>query len=644
MSSYSAEIRSLDAVREFVALTGSLLSCNLIVKVGLGLSPVLAPLGSAFLQDWSWSLVLSALGLIFFWCFAGRALALRVSDFRLALIFVVLSALGAALMPAIQDFSWDGQWYHLHRVAFLAPPEGIENLPAASHSLPAITYPMIVDNLRALAVSIFAPDRLFSGIALNAAMVLVGAIYWIRYGYFLHPLLRPIAAASPVAAAQIFTYYIDGFLAVYGAMALLLILLVGLELFGCFELIELGHSPEGFEAIVASLMLRYLVIFLAGGLMFAESKFSFFLNLLILAVPCLVVLSLLAFRGHGAALWRAFFAGSMARIAMGGVRLPLLVLAAFCLLIIANPYALILKEIVVGSTDTPFSWPILKGLSTVTFRDQMTGEIAQTPALMRFFVAQFLTFLPVDKYSPQFQDGSWVSNLARSWSIVDARGAGFGVGALVIFWLASGLSVHTLISHRFGAGLSGPMKLDVARFDGLMKKRILLKRILGFSFLAQILISSIYGLGWWARINPIPYATGCLLIMIFFSAPGGSDFDIVRYMCGLSLLLMVANLAFPAAQTLRYNLFISGQNFRRDSMPLVSAAMALKPQRLTLVADVDPLSVIPVDAHALSAAIKLQALDRSGRLSIRFVNSERCPAAREVPPASSPWWFYRYCP
>ena len=418
-------------------------------------------------------------------------------------IFIPFLIVGPFVFDRFQDFSSDGQWYHLDRVTLFPINLRVAGAESLISGGPAVIYPLLIDNLRGLSLSLLRTGP-FSGVSVNFAMAASGMCFWYRHCHFLPKWARLIPPICSVASYQMLTYYTDGSIAILSSIVFLTSVLFALE--------SASRLSSGVfnSAVCASV---------ATGLLFAQLKFSF---------PYLVVAAAAPLAGAFFVLASGVFRKKDRPGAGGGAATPWLYAVAIILsstLALGNPYFLLLKGLLGFSSYDQFSYPTIQRWANAAFGlqlDQIFG--ANTSPLTYFFRANILAIWPggpnlIDQDIHAFP--MLVARLVARIAVEDARFSGFGPLSFVVLICALWFAASGLLS----------------------AKRSRIAPILAVSFLLQFALAVIYPLGWWPRMSPAVYTTACVIVLSELSR--GGSFLKPKIAASLCVALMAMSIAVP---------------------------------------------------------------------------------------------------
>ena len=361
--------------REFCTFCFFILAIDAVSKFLL--LPSMQSLNANLGHDWLATLIAQTLGLALLGFLLGYIARPKIDVIAMPCLFLTVVVLASPFVSSFQDFSADGQSYHLGRVALFPVDWNIGNILLATQRGPAISYPLLTDNIRGLQISILGSGP-FSGVAVNIAIVACGIYFWVRHCSFLRPALRLIAALSPVAASQLFTYYIDGFIAVFGGMLFLACLLPSVFK-DCNGAPANANRRHMHRLIALTLVLSLLVL--------SQLKYSFAFLFVSFSLPLPLYWTICS------------VASGSKGVVPVTCKIDSLVLAcalAFPLaLMLSNPYFLIMKSSISGVDYSYFRLSTLEDMAASAFGPANVAEkLRETPAIFRFLQADILSIWP----------------------------------------------------------------------------------------------------------------------------------------------------------------------------------------------------------------------------------------------------------
>ena len=328
-------------------------------------------------------------------------------------IFMFGTLLFAPLLAWVHDFSADGQWYHLFRTLMVGggSPDSLAALPIAGQptSLPAARataiYPLLPDNLRGVFLLPLGQGNPYQLVSMNLALLLAALAFWLRYATFLPSLARAALGISPIAVTQLFTFYIDGFIACVCSMLFLVSLLSLLEM----------RQAAGAGKGCPSAGLTWECLAVTSALLL-QCKYS---------GAYVILLALLPFAASGQGREHLRALGALAR----GRGAALKALALCCLLF--NPYAFTLLSALGLEAFNSFSVANISAILATIWLN-MEAQYVDLPHWALFFKSHFLSLAPHGR--PTSLSGA--EALLVLALDPDIRFGGFGVLALTPLWAA----------------------------------------------------------------------------------------------------------------------------------------------------------------------------------------------------------------
>ena len=464
-------------------LDGMAKVCMTPYAPGFMQAPPLAWMGTAAVQ----TMAATAVFLGFF------SQSIRARHLASCLVFLGVSLVAAPLLAWVHDFSADGQQYHLYRslMAGAGPtPAGwTSELPVGGV---AAIYPLLPDNVRGLLLHFAWFANPYQMVSMNFACLAATVVFWLRHAVFLPWPARLALSISPIAVVQLFTFYIDGFIACICAIAFLVALL---------SLLELRERAGTGDAAAAALPLWEFLAVTAAVLV--QSKYSGASLALLLLLPLALAPCRLDYAaGLGRLLWRRSAPPK----------------ALLLVLLLLNPYAFTLLSLA-GVDGFPLYAVAHIDELLASLATNLSAHYADWPHWLAFLKSHFFSLLPHGRPSS-------LAEPAASLQLAldpDARIGGFGVLASVFFWLALGLAIARLALKRFRQAEG-----DLA----------FLGRILALTFLAATLLLLFVPYAFWARYIPLYFlfaATLLLLGLLGWGSARGRALALGLYLAWLAL-------------------------------------------------------------------------------------------------------------
>lgn len=447
-------------------LDGMAKICMTPYAPGFMQAPPLAWIGTAAVQTMAATAA--------FLCFLSQSMqgpSIQIRHLASCLVFLAVSLLAAPLLAWVHDFSADGQQYHLYRslMAGAGPtPAGwARELPVGGV---AAIYPLLPDNVRGLLLHFAWFDNPYQMVSMNFACLAATLVFWLRHAVFLPWPARLALSISPIAVVQLFTFYIDGFIACICAMALLVVLLSLLEL-------RQRRADAGDPATGALPLWEFLAVTAA---VLVQSKYSGVYLALLLLLPLAL------------SPCRRDYAAGLARLLWRKSALPKALLLGLLLL---NPYAFTLLSLA-GADSFPLYAALHIDELLASLTTNLSAQYADWPHWLAFLKSHFFSLAPHGRLS-SLEEPAASLQLALD---PDARIGGFGALSSVFFWLALGAAIATLAGRRRSHQAEGDLAF--------------LGRVLALTFLAATLLLLFVPYSFWARYIPLYFLFATSLILL----------------------------------------------------------------------------------------------------------------------------------
>lgn len=547
--------------------------------------------------DWSITAGVQLAALAVIGIVALRQVAFKPTDLMPVAIGAVTAVAASALLAGFYDFSFDGQWYHEKRVLMFPAPWPIIGLDPGSVDA-AVSYPLLIDNLRGLLVSAIGTGA-NRGVAVNVGLAATALYFWQRHADFISRWLRWIPALGPVAASQLLSQYTDGPIASLGGMLLLATLAPRLD-----RRDKDAAEPTAFAG--------YVVAGALATLLLMQLKYSFPLLLCGFGLPALILAL-----GQPREVWGSIAAEARQRAGLLAILAPTAIAAT------ANPYFLVADSLLRPKAYPFFTIATLHNLSNVTIVGQaQTAFGPGVPQLAYFIKANLLAVWPgfrPDLVEPGIQGiGPIAKSLIVRLGTVDARFSGFGPLSVLVLLYAAVLSARAI--RRWWpnrSGKTGTAGLDIAP-------------LLALTFVGEVVCAIVLPLAWWARMFPPVYTVALMLLTMHKDHEGGkrdktwSIRAVSARRHGLQFsLIALATLALvaPPAITVAKSRFKAGQ-LRQGSMPLLQPAIGTTGKNIA-VPQTCPQS--SNDALNLALLLKTLHLHPEARTNLSMVPTNSCP-------------------
>jgi hypothetical protein len=585
-SSCTGQFYAEASATEFIRLSMGLLIMDTLGKTLLITTSIFqSSFQSSDYQTWMISIGLSILGVFVYFLTMWKQgfLARHRSLYATLGIYLGLSIVFTCLFWNHQDISFDGTWYHLHRLLHQGFMSDIGGLANGISPTPGLAYPMLAGNQRAVIMKLLPGSSIYSGVGINLAIYCASIFFWCKYAIFIPRSLRWITpACCPIALAQLSTYYIDGYISSYISMGLLVSMSLSVNA-STAVLRSLEDRKINTSQALPGVRIAFAVL-MQASLVFALLKFSFPFLVLTIAIPLLCVTAQ-AFFSNKKLLINTFFFLVKSLCSWSS---SMWILSA--LLLLANPYLNLFFNLAGLGTDPNFQIDYIKNWAKVV-NEIITSQSGGLPWYLQSIDRFYFTWIPMDKTDlaqkfPSF--GSVAREFARgSW--------GYGLLHPMVIWISSLVSTYVLIS-VLNKNLPGfPSLFKNTSYSSLEENKILHLYIGCYAFLLVMALSFIYPMASYIRYNPSVYLFSAYTIVcaldvarssLFFAVVPGSISRRLRAPVAFLLMtcitiLILNSLAGVALQSLRNKQFIN--NFRIEAKKLKQEFEIAGPESLILI-------------------------------------------------------------